>query len=59
MPSAFRLAPVACGLRTYDDALAALSSVRPIERSTAPLLLSPEEYLAKVRSTLVFMKAHY
>jgi hypothetical protein len=59
MPSQYQLKPLPCKLATYDAALAALHAVEPLQQSPTPLLISPGEYLAKVQSTLVFMKKNY
>ena len=59
MPQKYRLKTLPCKLTTYENALSALSSVQPLQQSAAPLLISPEEYLARVHSMLIFMKEHY
>jgi hypothetical protein len=59
MPPQYRLKSLSCQIKTYDEALAALKGVVPLTRSSVPLLISPKEYLAKVQSTLVFMREHY
>jgi len=59
MPPKYKLGALPCKLASYDEALAALNSVAPVEKSPAPLLISPRAYLERVQSTLNFMKAKY
>lgn len=58
MPPQFRLGPLPCRLRSYEEAQSALREVEPLGESPAPLLMAPSDFLAEIGSTLVFMKGH-
>ena len=59
MPARYRLKPLPCKLRTYAEARAALGRVAPLSTGPAPLLMTPQDYLAEVVSTLSFMQENY
>lgn len=59
MPTQFRLKPLPCKLRSYEEATAALRKVEPLSESPAPLLMAPKDFLAEIGSTLVFMKEQH
>lgn len=59
MPAQYRLNPLPCKIDTYREAIAMLSKVKPLRNSPAPLLMSPDEYLVEIGSTLAFMQQHH
>jgi hypothetical protein len=59
MPARYRLEPLPCKITNYAEALGALNNVVPLAKSSAPLLITPKDYLAGLRSSLLFMRDHY
>ncbi len=59
MPAQYRLNPLPCRIKTYPEAIATLKKVKPLRNSPAPLLMSPDQYLGEVGSTLAFIQQHH
>lgn len=59
MPARYRLKPIPCKITNYGEALGALNKVVPLAKTSAPLLITPKDYLALVRASLLFMRDHY
>jgi hypothetical protein len=61
MPPQYQLPALPGQLSTYSEAIAALSQVvsLPITQSAAPLLMTPQDYLSNIASTLAYMQSNY